>query len=101
VILNKATLFDSRTNFSMPLPHYDLNKWKPVYDDGGAQILRNERALPRAWLVAEAEAVDGEEALRRIAARARRLIRDERRCWKFNPRICQCCPVVQSRLTLL
>jgi hypothetical protein len=66
LILNKATLFDSRTNSSMPLPHYDLNKWKPVYDEGGAQILRNERALPRAWLVAEAEAVDGEEALRRI-----------------------------------
>jgi hypothetical protein len=50
----------------MPLPHYDLTKWQPVYDDGGAQILRNERALPRAWLVAEAESVDGEEALRRI-----------------------------------
>ena len=66
LILNKATLFDSATNFSMPLPHYDLNKWKPVYDEGGAQILRNETALPRAWLVAEAESVDGEEALRRI-----------------------------------
>jgi hypothetical protein len=66
VILNKATLYDSATNFSMPLPHYDLNKWKPVYDDGGAQILRNEKALPRVWLVAEAEAVDGEEALTRI-----------------------------------
>lgn len=66
LILNKATLFDSATNFSMPLPHYDLNKWKPVYADGGAQILRNERALPRAWLVAEAESIDGEEALARI-----------------------------------
>lgn len=66
VILNKATLFDSASNFSMPLPHYDLEKWRPVYDDGGAQILRNERALPRAWLVAEAEAVGGEAALSRI-----------------------------------
>ena len=66
LILNKATLFDSATNFSMPLPHYDLNKWKPVYDEDGAQVLRNETALPRAWLVAEAESVDGEEALRRI-----------------------------------
>jgi hypothetical protein len=28
--------------------------------------LDNTRALPRAWLVAEAESVDGEEALRRI-----------------------------------
>ena len=66
LILNKATLFDSATQFSMPLPHYDLNKWKAVYDDGKAMILRNESALPRAWLVAEAEAVDGEEALNRI-----------------------------------
>jgi len=66
LILNKATLFDSVSNFSMPLPHYDLNKWKPVYDDGEAQILRNENALPRAWLVAEAESVDGEDALDRI-----------------------------------
>jgi hypothetical protein len=69
LILNKATLYDSATNFSMPLPHYDLNKWKPVYDDGAAQILRNEKALPRVWLVAEAEAVDGEEALSRIRGR--------------------------------
>ena len=66
LILNKATLFDSATKFSMPLPHYDLNKWQPAYAEGGAQILRNETALPRAWLVAEAELVDGEEALRRI-----------------------------------
>jgi hypothetical protein len=29
-------------------------------------VVRNRRAQPRAWLVAEAEAVDGEEALRRI-----------------------------------
>jgi len=66
IVLNKASLFDSTTNFSMPLPHYDLEKWKPVYDDGNTQVLRNERALPRVWLVAEAEAVDGEEALSRI-----------------------------------
>jgi hypothetical protein len=66
LIINKATLFDSVTRVSLPLPHYDLNKWKPVYDDGGAQILRNERALPRAWLVAEAESVNSDEALQRI-----------------------------------
>ena len=62
----KATLFDSRTQFSMPLPHYDLNKWQPVYDQNNVVILRNRSALPRLWLVAEAEAVDGEEALSRI-----------------------------------
>jgi hypothetical protein len=66
LIFNKATLFDSATGFSMPLPHYDLHKWTSVYDDGGAQILRNETALPRVWLVGEAESVTGEEALLRI-----------------------------------
>ncbi|MGH9770076.1 MAG: YfhO family protein, partial [Blastocatellia bacterium] len=32
----------------------------------GAMVLENRRALPRAWLVAKAEAVGDEEALRRI-----------------------------------
>jgi hypothetical protein len=44
----------------------DETRWRIVYDDGDAIVARNLRALPRAWLVAEAEAVDGEEALSRI-----------------------------------
>jgi hypothetical protein len=66
LLLSRATLYDSVTKFSMPLPHYDLEKWRPLYDQNGALVLRNEKALPRAWLVAEAEVVDAEEALRRI-----------------------------------
>jgi Bacterial membrane protein YfhO len=62
----KMTLYDSATKFSMPLPHYDLNRWEPAYEQDGVEIIRNKRALPRVWLVAEAVAVDGEEALRRI-----------------------------------
>jgi hypothetical protein len=62
----KMTLYDSATKFSMPLPHYDLNRWEPAYEQDGVEIIRNKRALPRVWLVAEALAVDGEEALRRI-----------------------------------
>ncbi len=62
----RATLYDSATRFSMPLPHYDLSKWQPVYDQDDVIILRNKNVLPRVWLVAEAEAVDGEEILRRI-----------------------------------
>jgi hypothetical protein len=42
------------------------SQWQPVYNQREALILRNQRALPRAWLVAKAEAVDGEEALLRI-----------------------------------
>lgn len=62
----KATLYDSRTHFSMPLPHYDLKKWQPVYDEDDVVILRNQNALPRLWLVAQAEAVTPDEALSKI-----------------------------------
>ena len=62
----KATLYDSASRFSMPFPHHDWSKWEPVYDQDDVIILRNRNALPRVWLVGEAEAVDGEEALRRI-----------------------------------
>jgi hypothetical protein len=41
-------------------------RWQPVYNDGGLLIVRNRRAMPRAWLVAEAESVDGETALKRV-----------------------------------
>ncbi len=40
--------------------------WQPVYEQHETLILRNTRALPRAWLVAEAEAVKSEVALSRI-----------------------------------
>lgn len=74
LVLWKATVFDSETRHSTTLAHAatrlpaELNpdKWRSVYDANDILILRNEHALPRAWLVAEAEAVDGEEALRRI-----------------------------------
>ncbi|MDX6611432.1 MAG: hypothetical protein QOD75_618 [Blastocatellia bacterium] len=62
----KASYYDSTSQFSMPLPHYDLNKWEPVYDQDDVIILRNRNALPRFWLVAEAAAVQPEESLRRI-----------------------------------
>ncbi len=75
----KATVFDSETKRSTTLAHaltrlpaeLDTDKWRAAYDADDILILRNERALPRAWLVAEAEAVDGEEALRRIRGESR------------------------------
>jgi hypothetical protein len=57
----------TQTHSEIRLPdELDRDKWRVVYDADDILILHNERALPRAWLVAEAEAVDGEEALRRI-----------------------------------
>ncbi|HEV2881437.1 MAG TPA: YfhO family protein [Pyrinomonadaceae bacterium] len=41
-------------------------RWSVARLEGNVVVLDNARTLPRAWLAAEAEAVDGEEALRRI-----------------------------------
>jgi hypothetical protein len=72
LVLWKATLYDSQThrsNIITNLPDaftLDPYHWQLAADLNGAVILRNLRACPRAWLVSEAEAVDGEEALKRI-----------------------------------
>ncbi|MEJ7617585.1 MAG: YfhO family protein [Pyrinomonadaceae bacterium] len=72
----KMTLYDSQNNRSVPLAlsaeSISAEKWEQVYDRDGVVIMRNRRALPRAWLVAEAEAVDGEEALRLIRGESER-----------------------------
>jgi hypothetical protein len=47
-------------------PNLSPARWETMLDRDGVLVLRNRRVQPRAWLVAEAEAVDGEEALRRI-----------------------------------
>lgn len=44
----------------------ETERWQPVYNDDNLLIMRNRRAMPRAWLVAEAESVDGETALKRV-----------------------------------
>ncbi|HYO99314.1 MAG TPA: YfhO family protein [Pyrinomonadaceae bacterium] len=64
--LVKATLYDSTSKNSTPLVLAASEWWETIYQKDGALVMRNGRALPRAWLVAEAEAVDGETALRRI-----------------------------------
>jgi hypothetical protein len=68
LIIWKATLFDSVRSHSMALQqtYYDPVKWKPLHRDEDLLILSNQEALPRVWLVGQAEAVESEEALRRI-----------------------------------
>jgi hypothetical protein len=68
------------------------DKWRVVYNADDILILHNERALPRAWLVAEAEAVDGEEALRRIRGESTR---------EFDPRRIALLEVVPDELPIL
>ncbi|HLL72111.1 MAG TPA: YfhO family protein, partial [Pyrinomonadaceae bacterium] len=64
--VTKATLYDSASRNSTPLALASSEWWETIYQKEGALVMRNRRAQPRAWLVGEAEAVDGEEALRRI-----------------------------------
>lgn len=63
-----TVLFDSSNSNSqvLQLTTFDKEKWRQVYNENNVVIFHNEREMPRAWLTAEAEAVDGEEALRRI-----------------------------------
>ena len=65
----KITILDSMTGLSSPVTNVtlDSNRWQIVNEVDGVQILRNRRQLPRAWVVAEAIAVNGEQALRRIS----------------------------------
>jgi Bacterial membrane protein YfhO len=62
----KASLYDSRSRRSIPLPNYDENKWRPIHDANDVLVIENTRALPRAWLVAEARVSSAAESLRLI-----------------------------------
>jgi hypothetical protein len=70
----KVTLFDSINRRSFPLghspgdllPRIDAQRWQKVFDRDDVFIFENRRALPHAWLVAEATSVDGEEELRQV-----------------------------------
>jgi hypothetical protein len=61
-----GSLINSKTKSEIALGFRPADHWRPVYQGNETLILRNARAAPRAWLVAEAEAVDAEESLRRI-----------------------------------
>jgi len=61
-----ASLLNQNAGITVALGYRPADSWQPVYDQHETLILRNTRALPRAWLVADVEAVDSEEALRRI-----------------------------------
>ena len=63
----RAALYDTTKNLSFPaLKANGSEFWQLVYSEDHVEVRQNKRALPRAWLVAEARAVDGESALREI-----------------------------------
>lgn len=61
-----GALINSQSSAELPSGFGPAENWRPVYEQDQTLILRNERAQPRIWLVAEAHSVDSEEALRRI-----------------------------------
>ena len=61
-----AMLVDSTTASTVVLSSPYSQEWEPVYEKNQTLILHNKRALPRVWLVAEAEAMGGTSALARI-----------------------------------
>jgi hypothetical protein len=76
-----ASLFDSKTQTSTQLHPFDPKRWEIVYDKDGMWVTRNNRALPRAWLVTEAEALNSKQIWRRIRGLSGNL--DDR---PFDPR---------------
>jgi hypothetical protein len=72
IILYKATVYDSAAGRSRALRSdpeifgIDPARWRTEHTGDDLLVLRNLRALPRAWLVTQVEAVDGEEALKLI-----------------------------------
>jgi hypothetical protein len=90
--LSKATFYDSASKNATPLALSSSEWWEPIYQQDGALLLHNQRAQPRAWLVGEAEAVDGEEALRRIRGESEK---------EFDPRRTALLEVPAEELPLL
>ena len=72
IALWAASLLDSSTGESQTLSRLMLTvrsnpqRWRIDSLPNDVMLLHNSRALPRAWLVTKVEAVDSEEALRRI-----------------------------------
>jgi len=62
----KLSLFNSTNSESWPLWRSWPQNWTTVFEDRGVEVLKNANAMPRAWLVTQAQAVDGETALNTI-----------------------------------
>ncbi len=66
LLISRIALYDSATG-NATSPAFRLpEQWQKIYDHDQTQIYENQRALPRAWLTAQAEAVSKEDAFKRI-----------------------------------
>ncbi|HET7712849.1 MAG TPA: YfhO family protein, partial [Thermoanaerobaculia bacterium] len=62
----KVTLHDSVSGKSWPLAQPPLERWETIYDKGNVVVLKNLRAMPRAWMVTKVATLDDAELLRVI-----------------------------------
>lgn len=70
LLLWKLTLFDSASQTSFPISLLGPDRWETLYNKNRVVVLRNRRALPRAWLVSDVRHVTAEEALCAIRGHA-------------------------------
>lgn len=66
ISLFRVTAYDAARDGGTLLVPGLPDQWRKVFEDADARVYENRRVLPRAWLVGHAEAVNDEEALRRI-----------------------------------
>ena len=98
IALWAASLLDTSSGESRTLSRLMLavqnnpQRWRIEPIDNDVLLLHNSRALPRAWLVTHAEAVDDEEALRRIRGESAQ---------QFDPRRTALLEVAQQELPVL
>ncbi|HEX6176748.1 MAG TPA: YfhO family protein, partial [Thermoanaerobaculia bacterium] len=62
----KASLLDSATKESWPLPKPSPSRWQAIHKKNGVTVLKNLRARPRAWLVTKVEVASKADVLATI-----------------------------------
>ncbi len=72
VLIWRSAFYDSTTGQSTNLSTLDAERWETIYQKDGVMVVRNNRALPRAWLVTSAEALDQQEAWAMIRGQGKR-----------------------------
>jgi hypothetical protein len=84
-----SSLFLTRSAGATESPDGETARWTPVFEREGVVTLRNERALPRAWLVSEVRALDATRILKHVRGEASN---------QFDPRRTALLEVAESAL---
>lgn len=91
--VTKAAMVDSSNRKATGLTQRLPDHWRKIYEHDGAMIFENQRAMPRVWLTAAAEAVSSDEALQRIRGQSEKTFEPK------NVALLEAPPDVLSNLT--